>query len=143
MKKIFLMSFVLSILLASSIALAAVPKEMTLQGRLTDTNNNPYSGAYDFDIDIYDASSGGTSVFSQTLNDVSVSNGIFNIVLGNVNANFDKDYWVEITVESTTLSPRIKLTTSPYAFYVDPAGSFVKKSGDTMTGRLNLSLIHI
>ncbi len=149
MKKI-LLTIVLSFLLAATIAQATIPEFITLQGRLSDTNNNPLNGNYDFDLKIYDAASGGTLIWSETQNDIPVANGIFNILLGNVQTlddDFDDQYWVEISVESSTLSPRVRLTSSPYAYFAEnvdttvieeaTADLYVNETGDTMTGKLN------
>lgn len=151
MKKIFLITFVLATFLIASVGYAAIPKYVTLQGRLTDVNSNPLNGAYNFTLKIYDNSVGGNLIWNETQPSVAVTNGIFNILLGNaqpLSSSFDKDYWIEITVGTTTLSPRVQLTSSPYAYYAENVNTttisqlmpdvYVNQTGDTMSGKLYL-----
>jgi len=45
------------------------------------------------------------------------SNGIYNIVLTNVNLNFFTQYYLGVAVgNDSEMTPRINLTSSPYAF---------------------------
>jgi hypothetical protein len=73
---------------------------------------------------IYNASSDGTLKWSHTYN-VLVTNGLFNVVLGDsgapINLPFDEDYWLEIAVGGNTLSPRTRLTSVGYAYRAEKA----------------------
>ncbi len=108
-------------LLLSVVALGAVPRLISVQGRLTDATDAPLSGSYSFLFTIFDASTGGSSLWSETQN-VVVDKGIFNATLGQVTPltiGFDKDYWLEVVVNGQTLSPRIRITSSAYSVTAD------------------------
>jgi len=61
---------------------AAIPTTMDFQGFLTDPSGNPINGNQSVTFTIYDAVSGGNNLWTETQT-VSVSNGLFNAVLGN------------------------------------------------------------
>src|SRR6267142_3741419 len=59
----------------------AAPGQMNFQGRLTDSSSNPLTGSYSLTFSIFDASSGGTQLWTETQT-VPVDNGIFSVALG-------------------------------------------------------------
>ncbi len=92
----------------------------TYQGSLND-NGSPANGTnYGMVFYLYDAPSNGTVLGNLGIASVSVSNGVFTVPL-DFGTNFPgADRWLEITVQKngggfTTLSPRQKLSPSPYA----------------------------
>jgi hypothetical protein len=95
--------------------------EFTYQGRLAD-NGQPANGLYDLTFKLFNASTSGSQVdVTITYSAVTVSNGLFSAVL-DFSGNFPgADRWLEIGVRPngggafTTLSPRQKLTSTPYA----------------------------
>ena len=110
--------FVIALLMISSIALADIPKYITVQGRLTDANNLPVpSASYIFNFSIENLT--GTILWSE-IQSVYASNGVFNAELGRasggINLPFDKEYLLEVWVEGKKLSPRVNITSSGYAF---------------------------
>ena len=67
---------------------------------------------------LYTTETEGASVFSETQKVMPDSAGIYNVLIGataNLGDLFDQDLWIEVTVGETTLSPRYRLTSSPYA----------------------------
>src|SRR5437867_1885533 len=95
----------------------------TYQGRLTDAGI-PASGAYDLQLKLYDALTGGLQIgATATLDDVAVSAGIFTVTLDFGAADFPgANRWLEIGVRPgvstgayTTLTPRQPITSTPYA----------------------------
>jgi len=92
------------------------------QGRLTD-GASPVNGFYDLQFAIYDAASGGSAVAGPVTNMmIAVSNGLFTATLDFGASVFPgADRWLEIGVRPygggafATLSPRQKLTPTPYA----------------------------
>ncbi len=99
---------------------AQIPNTISWQGILQDANGNNLNGTYNLTVKLYDAASNGSALWTETHNSVSISNGLANLSLGSVtpfNLNFDKQYWLEITVGNGTPMPRIALTTVPYSFY--------------------------
>ncbi len=109
------------LILALAVSIAGQTTEFTYQGSLRD-GANAATGNYDFEFRIYDASSGG-SQFGSTLtrSGVSVSNGIFSVPLDFGFTFPGPDRYLDIRVRGagggafTTLDPRQKITTAPYA----------------------------
>lgn len=116
----------MKILIALLIALvicanvAAQTTEFTYQGRLVD-GSLPANANYDFTFRLFDVDAGGTSLAGQIVSSVSVSNGIFTVLL-DFGSNFDGGpRWIEIAVRPagpgsyTTLSPRQPISSTPYS----------------------------
>ena len=133
----------------------------TYQGKLA-SGTNAANGSYDLKFTLYDALSSGSVVAGPLTNAATgVTNGLFTVAL-DFGAVFDGSArWLEIGVRTngsgtfTTLAPRQALTPAPYSlfasntatlggqspsYYAPASGSaaYVAKSGDTMTGALNL-----
>jgi hypothetical protein len=93
----------------------------TYQGRLSD-GTSPANGSYDLMFALFNVSNGaGQAGNTITNTGVAVSNGLFTVLL-DFGPNFPgADRWLEIGVRSNgaasfnTLTPRQKLTASPYA----------------------------
>ena len=93
----------------------------TYQGRLNDAAN-PASGIYDLRFALYDAAgSGAQQGVALTNTATAVSNGLFTVTLDFGNQFPGGNRWLEIGVRTNgggafaTLSPRQKLTATPYA----------------------------
>jgi hypothetical protein len=97
-------------------------KTMNYQGYLTDGSGSPLNGNYDMVFSLWDAEAAGTGTKEwgdETHNDVSVSKGLFSVVLGesvplDPYTDLDEQLYLEITVNGTTL-PRQMLRAVPYA----------------------------
>lgn len=116
--KHFFYSFSLLLLLSFAI-FGQAPQTMSFQGVATDaTGNNLADGNYQMIFKIYTSESGGGDIWNET-QDVTVTDGIFNVILGEDNPlalPFDTQYWLGVRIESDQeLSPRMRLTSSPYA----------------------------
>lgn len=134
--------FVMSI--ATTQAALDVPQLINYQGRLTDDDRITVAdGSYDMAFAIYDASSGGTCLWSadDTLSDgdttmdctgdtpdgqisVTVTDGIFSVLLGDTGQNpledtlFDdnENLWIGVTIESDSeMTPRRQIGAAPFA----------------------------
>ena len=111
-----------ALLLLPSIALAEVPMELTHQGRLFDSTGVPLTGAQDITFSLFDASSGGNQIWSETQT-LDLDGGYFSTQLGAdasgnplSDAFFDDDLWLEITVGSgSPLPTRLQLVSVPFA----------------------------
>jgi len=117
----------ITILLFISLCLWAqnVPQTIDYQGRLTDSDGNYLNSVVSVDFLIYDAETGGTLLWSE-LQDVSMSNGIFHVLLGSLVSFpptlFDgADRWLELVVGGETLSPRTVVASVPYAIKAEIA----------------------
>ncbi len=91
------------------------PNKISYQGVLTDDDGALITGTKNLVFRIYNVSSGGTELITDTHNDVSVSAGLFSVELNVGSIDFSQSLWLEITVESITLSPRVALNANGYA----------------------------
>src|SRR5205823_3014729 len=95
----------------------------TYQGRLS-SGTNTANGLYDLTFSLFAVSSGGSAIGVPLTNSAgAISNGLFTVTL-DFGANFPgADRWLEIGVRTngnvafTTLSPRQKISPTPYALY--------------------------
>ena len=136
---------IILLLFAVSLSAAAVPGTMNVQGRLTDDTGTPLPpGFKSFTFAVYDASTGGTQLWTEPSQFISSNaNGLWNATLGKATALtaavfVDSTRWLEITVDDgvnppVTL-PRVQLMTSPYAFQSDLALSSVNADTATHAG---------
>jgi len=96
------------------------PSLISFQGRLTDNLNNPLAGSYNFDFAIYAAQTGGAALWTETQNGITVANGVLMAELGSSSPIPESVFssaqrYLEITVNGTTLAPRQRLLSVPYA----------------------------
>ncbi len=101
----------------------ATGSAFTYQGRLIK-NGQPISDTCALSLSLWDASSGGSFLNSNTFNTVPISNGLFTVQIDYGATAFAGDArWIETAVKCTgdanyiTLSPRTRLTAAPYAIY--------------------------
>ncbi len=112
-------SIILALFFISGVLFPQVPQTISYQGVLTDTDGAiVHDGNYPIVFTLYDALTGGTNLWTETQT-VSVSGGLFNVILGSVNPinlEFDKQYWLGISIEGgDELTPRTELTSSAYS----------------------------
>jgi len=106
---------------------AQVPRTMNYQGKLTDDSGIAVSGPVSITFHIYNTATGGTPLWSEAHASVTVTNGLFDVILGegtSMDMDFDVQYWMELVVGGETLAPREKLSAVPYAHrsaYADTA----------------------
>lgn len=117
-------AFVLSLLTVAH----AVPNLISYQGVLNDKNGAPISATVNITFRLYSSASGGTALWTETQS-VQVSNGIFNVKLGNVNSLHPDMFQMETlflglqAASDPEMSPRQQITSSAYALYAHRAGS--------------------
>ena len=103
-----------------------IPNKISYQGLLTTSSGAPASdGSYNLKFELFNTSSGGSGLWTETQTSVSVQHGTFSVLLGSVTpltALFYQPLWVEITatagpgISSPILfSPRTELASSPYS----------------------------
>jgi len=116
------MTVLLFAVLTASLAVAAVPGVVNYQGRLTDNTpqQNPLDATVAMDFSIWDAATGGSSLWTETQS-VQVVKGLFNVLLGSTTpmpptlfTSGDVRY-LEIHVSGETLTPRQRIATAPFA----------------------------
>ncbi len=124
----------------------ALSTAFTYQGQLQQSGALA-NGTCDFFFSLYDAVSGGTQIGgTESVPAVVVTDGLFTVQLNTLdffgpNAFTGADRWLEIAVRcpsgsgfSTTLSPRQRLTATPYALYTPMAGSASTATSLTCAG---------
>lgn len=100
----------------------ATAQPFTYQGQLT-VGGLPATSAQDFEFRVFNAATGGTQVGSTTtVLNVTPTNGVFTATVSPGNGVFTgADRWLEVSARAsgpgayTTLSPRQKITATPYA----------------------------
>jgi len=114
-------ALVLSLLLSCSGGILA--QSFSYQGMLKSTGI-PASGDYDFQFSLWTAVTGGSQIGSTlTRTNISVQNGLFTVSLDFGAVWNGSDRFLQIGVRPagsgnyTTLSPRVRVTVTPYAVY--------------------------
>ncbi|MBI4581952.1 MAG: hypothetical protein HY718_19800 [Planctomycetes bacterium] len=111
----------LTVIASVNPSLSGVPPGVSYQGRLTDSSGNPVvDGAYSLRFSLVAQAAGGAAFWSSPVLSVTTGNGLFTTTLEPLSAAdlIGKDnVWLEAQVGSppVTLSPRVKLTSSPFA----------------------------
>src|SRR5687768_14429101 len=102
---------------------SASDTQFTYQGELKE-NGSPVNGNFNFRFRLFATPTGGTALAAQVINGVPVSDGLFTVAIDFAAAVFDNnDRWLEITVGTTTLSPRQPVRRTPYS--IQTRGIFV------------------
>ena len=102
-------------------AISGAPTVMNYQGALKDSEGDSLDGEYDMTFRIYDDLTGGTELWSETLNNVSVVQGSFSVLLGDtkpLTADLfsSADRYIGVTVaDYGELSPRGRIASVAYA----------------------------
>ncbi len=104
-----------------------IPQLMNYQGRLTD-NGNPITGSVIITFSIYDVPTGGSPLWTETQN-VTVTNGIFNVLLGSANPLTPSVFssgetYLGIQIEGNSeVQPRQQFVSAAYAFFANNANT--------------------
>jgi hypothetical protein len=133
-------------LLALTTHLSAAPlgTAFTYQGRLTD-GPNPANGIYHFMFELFDAPTGGTLLNDNEREDVTVSNGLFTVVLDfGATAFTGNARWLQAKVQTnsgggfTILNPRQQLYPAPYALMAASVPRFLTLGAPDSAGQLSI-----
>ena len=113
----------LSILICLAVILgtmvfAEIPRQIIFQGKLSESPSGG-TAAKNMLFRIFDAETAGNQVGKDILvNNVQIKDGIFTAILPIDPAiNFDRQYWVDITIGNDRFAARQVLTSVPYAFH--------------------------
>jgi pectin methylesterase-like acyl-CoA thioesterase len=114
-------------------AQAVVPGQVHYQGYLLDDTGTPMDGLVDLQFDLYKDSTGGSSLWNQTYNDVDVDQGYFAVMLGPLTAADLKlpagatTLYVQVSVlpagGGMVSLPRQPLASAPYSFLSEEAAA--------------------
>jgi hypothetical protein len=127
----------LSMLLLSTAALADVPGLINYQGTLMDEHGVALDTTVSMTFSIYADSTGVTTVWTEIQPSVLVSHGMFNILLGSMNALSDTVFsapsrWLGVQVGvDPELEPRQRIVSVGYAFWAAEAetADYVRSGG--------------
>ncbi len=118
----------LTAVLAAGTMNAEIPGKISYQGRLTDNTGLPLGGQHILTFKIFADSAGQAQIWTETQNSVTVTNGLFSVILGSVvpiplNAFSGQSSYLGIAVDGgAQLSPLQPMVSTPYAFRADVAG---------------------
>jgi hypothetical protein len=139
MKKVLL---TVLIMLGATAAISQVPGTLSYQGILVQTTGpnigQPVNdGTYNVIFRFFNVETGGSSLFTRGgVSGLAVTTykGMFTTVIGSNIPNdgsnspldptlFNGELWVELAVNGQTITPRVRLTTTPYAFRAQAANT--------------------
>ena len=135
----------LFVLAQVSLAAVGVNRQINFQGKIVglSTGNNVADGNYDFEFKLFNVSSGGTAIWTETRtggNQVAVTDGIFQVSLGSVTSfasagvDFTNDsLYLEVTFNGETMGTRIRLTSAVYSLFAEKTQGLSIASGKTIT----------
>jgi len=117
---------------------------LSIQGVLrNDDGSTVADGQRNFTFSVYTASDASQNVWYETKT-LNVVNGVYSHTLGTVTSmsglDFGQNYWLGISIDGATeLTPRTKLTLTPYAILaqVDGQDNVFPQSGDVGIGTTN------
>jgi hypothetical protein len=95
---------------------------ISYQGRVTDSGGTPVAdGSYDMQFRIFNAATGGDQKWESGTVPVDVTDGVFDALLGEspqplIILAFDEDYWLQVTFDGVTQSPRQRMVSVGYAY---------------------------
>jgi len=102
------------------------PSKVKLQGFLNDLSGGnpvPANGSFSMTFEVFDADTNGTLVASVGPLPVSVSQGLFEVLLPLTPDVFDgPDRFLQLTVDGEMLLPRTTIASTAFAFRADKAG---------------------
>src|SRR3990170_97483 len=106
------------LIMARSVNAQSVPTIISHQGRLLNSSNQPVTTAVNVQFAIFDAASGGNQVWTETQSITPDNLGFYDTFLGGVTAlpaTLPNPSYLQITVQSETLSPRLQFGSVPFA----------------------------
>ena len=129
-----LLSVVMSFLLFVLI-LGAVPRILNYQGKLLNSSGLGVNDTLTLSFRLYTSDISEIPLWEETIPNVTVLKGLFQVELGSIipfpdSVDFSDTYWLEVTVNSETLSTRRALTAVPYALRALSVESSTSDSGD-------------
>jgi hypothetical protein len=113
--------YIIVVIMLSVIASAAIPDQLSIPLRYSDANG-VFTGSKQFTFKIYDVTSGGSSLFSQT-STITFDEGIGNVILFDTGIKYNTSYWLGITkTGGVEMTPRLNITRAAYAASVNWSG---------------------
>lgn len=118
------------VLFVNGYIFAAVPNEIRYNGKIKEYRQE-VNGTRNINFRIYDALTAGSQKWQSGTNSVQISSGVFSVILAPDIDWRNKDYYIELEVNSKVLSPREKLTSVPYSLHsATSEGGSVEATGE-------------
>ena len=133
--------FALAMTVLAISAWAAVPQQINYQGYLTNTGGNALDTTVAMTFKLYTDSTAGSLLWTETRPSITVTDGLFNVRLGQITALGDNVFnnaqvWLGITVgDNSEMTPRSRIVSVGYSYRV---GTVDGASGGTITGDVNI-----
>ena len=135
MKKINKIIIFVIILFSLIQIVLAVPNSINIQGKLTDSSDKVKTGTFNFGFGIYDNFTSGNKLYESNITATTNARGIYDIILNNINLNFDKQLYLGIEVDNDgEMAPRGNLTAVPYSFRANTSESLDENKSYTVSG---------
>jgi len=99
-------------------AVQAQPNEVTLQGVLRTANGVLVNGTYDMKFHFYESANAPAAVFTETIDNLPVENGLYNAVVSFGGQDLAKDHeslWLGVEIVGESEFPRVALTSVVFA----------------------------
>jgi hypothetical protein len=106
-----------------------VPTSISFNARLSDTSGQPITGSHALGFGLYDAASGSGAIWTENVSAATFSaDGLTYVELGAVTqlttAAFDgRKLFLEVSVDGTTMAPRLPIVSVPYALRASVAAA--------------------
>jgi len=103
------------ILLGVAIVWADIPNTINIHGKLTDPSGSASVGTFEMNFTFYDASSGGTNLYTQSQAITTDGSGIYTLILSELGSvDFEQDTWLGITIDTDSeMNPRLNISSVP------------------------------
>ena len=114
------LALLLTLALAASAQAQGTPGTISFVARLADAGN-PVTGSHDLQLAMFDASTGGTAVWTENRTGVQIpDDGLLYLDLGSVtpldaNVFSGGTKYLEVTIDGQLTTPRIVIESTPYA----------------------------
>ncbi len=109
---------------------AATADTLNFQARVYDSaGNTAVDGSYSISFKLYEAASGGASVWTETQGAVNLKNGYFSVELASVTPfgggiDWSQEKWLTMNINGDgEMNPRLKLTATPYSLLSEQANT--------------------
>jgi hypothetical protein len=116
---------------------------LSIQGILKKSSGEAVpDGNYDLTFNLYTVPTGGVTQWTEMQDDVEVISGIYSTVLGNIeplDISFDQIYYLGVKVGSTEMTPRIQLTSAPYALALIGENNRFPSSGQVIADSIEVN----
>jgi len=113
-----MLKYFVSILFILTIAasVSAIPQTINIHGKLSNSSGS-IEGTHETTFNIYSSQTGGISLYQKIIDVTTSTSGIYSAILTDINLDFSEQYYLGITIENDEeMSPRVNLTSSPYAY---------------------------